>query len=140
MSDKRKSRAGQRQYPQFPLHFLASALACAALTAAFLALFAKAMASTQIPLELIAPMSTAACCLALLPSGILFAFLRGEKGLLNGLLLATVFLAVLWGAALAQGQAAFTYFAALKSLVLLACGAVGGYVGVLLREKRRRIH
>ena len=137
---KRNNRAGQREASRFPVQLLASVLLGTALTVLLLAAFSKMLCTMDIPLNLILPISTLAACLAVLPAGMLFAFLRGEKGLVNGMILGAVFLGAIWAAALAQGQAEFSTPAALKSLVLLVSGAVGGYSGVLLKEKRRRIH
>lgn len=46
----------------------------------------------------------------------------------------------LWIAALAQGQTEFTSLSAVKGVAMMSAGAIGGYLGIALRERRRRIH
>lgn len=89
--------------------------------------------------QLLPPVSTAALSLAVFLAGLMFAMLRKEKGLLYGLSVGLVFYAILWGAALAHGQTEFSGLAAIKGVALLCSGAVGGSLGILLQERRRRI-
>ena len=89
--------------------------------------------------QLLAPVSTAAFSLAVLWAGFLFAILRKEKGLLYGLLIGLVFYAILWIGALAQGQTEFSALSAIKGAALLCSGAIGGSLGILAQERRRRI-
>ena len=77
---------------------------------------------------------------AMLPAGLVFATLHGEKGMLYGLLMGAMFFVALWIAALAQGQTEFTSLSAVKGVAMMSAGAIGGYLGIALRERRRRIH
>lgn len=121
------------------LHLAAGAM-CGLLAAALLfSALAMLCCHIDIPPQALLPVSTAAISLAMLPAGLVFAMLRGERGLLYGLLMGTAFFAVLWIAALAQGQMEFTALAGIKGTAILCAGAIGGYLGVMLKERRRRI-
>lgn len=94
----------------------------------------------DIPPHLLLPLSTVAVSFAMLPAGLVFAALHGEKGMLYGLLMGAMFFVALWIAALAQGQTEFTSLSAVKGVAMMSAGAIGGYLGIALRERRRRIH
>ena len=89
--------------------------------------------------QLLSPISTAALSLAVLLAGLFLAALRKEKGLLYGLLIGIIFYAILWIAALARGQIEFSSLSVIKGTALLCSGAIGGSLGILMRERRRRI-
>jgi putative membrane protein (TIGR04086 family) len=111
----------------------------AALAALFLVGGAWLLCRTGMALAYIDPLATTAAGAAVLGAAMLFGYLQRKKGLLNGVLLAAVLLAAVWGVSLAQGQAALSSQVSVKACVLLAAGAVGGYVGALLRARKRRI-
>lgn len=110
------------------------------LLAALLCLFAKVLSKADVPLQFIPPIATFSCCGAAFLAALLFAQLHKEKGLLFGLIFGAILFAVLWIIALAQGETVFSSFAALKCASMLLAGALGGFVGTLLMEKRRKIH
>lgn len=90
--------------------------------------------------QLLSPISTAALSIAVLVAGFFFATLRKEKGLLYGLLIGLIFYVILWIAALAHGQTAFSSLSVIKGAALLCSGAFGGSLGILMQDRRRRIH
>lgn len=139
MTKQKKRSTSQKEGTHFLAHFIVSMIVGIILLVVLLAVLAKVICNIDVPLHLMIPIATIALCIAVLPASILFAYLRGEKGLLNGAILSLVFLVVIWGIALMKGQIEFSTLAALKSLVLLTSGAAGGYSGVLLRERKRRI-
>ena len=103
-------------------------------------LVAAVCCKVDIPPHLLLPLSTVAVSFAMLPAGLVFAALHGEKGMLYGLLMGAMFFVALWIAALAQGQTEFTSLSAVKGVAMMSAGAIGGYLGIALRERRRRIH
>lgn len=122
-------------------HTGAAALCCMALLCALTAAFAQLACRLELPLYLLTPLSTAALCLAVLPSAMLLAWLQGKNGLLCGTLFALGVFFLLWGAAaVRQGQGALGELGALKALALAAAGALGGYAGISARERGKRPH
>ena len=89
---------------------------------------------------MVSGLASVAVSFAMLPAGLVFAALHGEKGMLYGLLMGAMFFVALWIAALAQGQTEFTSLSAVKGVAMMSAGAIGGYLGIALRERRRRIH
>lgn len=89
--------------------------------------------------QLLSPISTAALSSAVLLSGLIFATLRKEKGMLYGLLIGLFFYATLWIAALAHGQTEFSSLSVIKGAALLCSGAVGGSLGILRQDRKRWI-
>lgn len=89
--------------------------------------------------QLLSPIATAALSLAVLLAGHIFATLRKEKGLLHGLCIGIAFYVILWIAALAQGQTEFSALSVIKGAALLCSGAVGGSLGIISQDRRRRV-
>lgn len=137
MQKKPKLKAGQES--RFVPHMLASAACGIVLTGAFLAAFAKVLCQVEVPVHLVQPFAITAVCLAVLLTSLLFSYLERQMGVVNGLGVAGVAAFVVLSASLVQEGAHFSMDAAWKVVALLASGAVGGYCGMLLREKRRKI-
>ncbi len=89
--------------------------------------------------QLLSPIATVALSIAVLFAGLILAALHQKKGLLCGLLIGTVFYAILWIAALTRGQTEFSALSAIKGAALLCSGAVGGLFGIVLQDRRRRV-
>lgn len=136
---KRKLGA-DRGVPRFAAHVLAGATSGLAAAFILFGLIAAVCCKVDIPPHLLLPISTVAVSLAMLPAGLVFSALRGEKGMLYGLLMGMLFFVVLWVAALVQGQSEFTSLSAVKGVAMMSAGAIGGYLGIALRERNRRIH
>lgn len=120
-------------------HMLASAACGIVLTGALLAAFAKVLCQVDVPVHLVQPFAIAAICVSVLLTALLFSYLERQLGVVNGLGVAGVAAFVVLAASLAQEGANFSMDAAWKLVAILASGAVGGYCGMLLREKRRKI-
>ena len=92
----------------------------------------------DLPIALLSPLSTAATCVAVLAAGILLAFLLRRKGMISGFFLGLVFFLIILIAALIQGKDSFSALAFVKLIALCTTGGIGGYLGILLSEKKRR--
>ena len=126
--------------PRLAAHALAGMVSGLASAFILFGLVAAVCCKVDIPPHLLLPLSTVAVSFAMLPAGLVFAALHGEKGMLYGLLMGAMFFVALWIAALAQGQTEFTSLSAVKGVAMMSAGAIGGYLGIALRERRRRIH
>ena len=136
---KRKMSA-ERGAPRLAAHALAGMVSGLASAFILFGLVAAVCCKVDIPPHLLLPLSTVAVSFAMLPAGLVFAAMHGEKGMLYGLLMGAMFFVALWIAALAQGQTEFTSLSAVKGVAMMSAGAIGGYLGIALRERRRRIH
>ena len=139
MQKRKMTTAGQNR-SQFAAHILASLLCGTAAAAGLLCILAQVCCQVDIPSSMLVFVTTIAISLAMLPAGAALSMLRKEKGMLGGLLIGLVFFAVLWVIALAKGQADFSMLSAIKGVAMMASGAIGGYLGIRLRERRKRIH
>ena len=133
---KRKMSA-ERGAPRLAAHALAGMVSGLASAFILFGLVAAVCCKVDIPPHLLLPLSTVAVSFAMLPAGLVFAALHGEKGMLYGLLMGAMFFVALWIAALAQGQTEFTSLSAVKGVAMMSAGAIGGYLGIALRERRR---
>lgn len=122
------------------LHAAAGIASGAAVAAVLFSAMAALCCKIDCAPQLFAPVSTVLICLSLLAAGLVVSYLHGEKGLLCGLLLGLFCFAVLWIVALMQGQKEFTVLAAIKGAALLASGSMGGCLGAVAKDKKRRIH
>lgn len=120
-------------------HAVLAAVCCVGLLIALLAGTAQLACQLELPLHTLLPLSTAVCCLAVLPSSLLLAWLEGKRGLLCGALFGLGMFALLWIGALAMGQGQPTGLAILKGVAMTASGALGGYLGILLRSEQKRL-
>lgn len=137
---KKRKTSVERGVSRFAVHALAGMMSGLASAFVLFGLIAAVCCKVDIPPHLLLPISTVAISLALLPAGLVFAALHGEKGILYGLLMGAVFFVVLWIAALAHGQTEFTSLSVIKCVAMVSAGSIGGYLGIALRERRRRIH
>lgn len=138
---KQKAAIRTRQRETWALlrEIAVACLCCAALLGGLLAGLAALACRVDLPLHLMAPLAAGAACLAVMPSALLLAWLRGQNGMLSGLLFALGCFLLLWLIAILQGQVPLTKLAVLKALAMLCAGAMGGYLGISLREKNKLI-
>lgn len=120
-------------------HVLTAGVCCVVLMGGMLAAMAQLVCKMELPLHILMPLATAACCLAVLPSSMLLSFLEGKRGLLSGAIFGFGVYLLLWVISIAQGQAQLSTLAALKGLAMLTSGAVGGYLGVMVRAQRKKL-
>lgn len=107
-----------------------------AAAAIVLALFALLIVGRRLPQTVLMPFSTAAICAGCCTGGWLMARTRGENGLLCGAAIAAVFAVLLCIWAWGNGCRSVESEMIIRWLLLLACGCVGGYTGMLRAEKR----
>ena len=116
---KRKMSA-ERGAPRLAAHALAGMVSGLASAFILFGLVAAVCCKVDIPPHLLLPLSTVAVSFAMLPAGLVFAALHGEKGMLYGLLMGAMFFVALWIAALAQGQTEFTSLSAVKGVATVS--------------------
>lgn len=88
---KRKMSA-ERGAPRLAAHALAGMVSGLASAFILFGLVAAVCCKVDIPPHLLLPLSTVAVSFAMLPAGLVFAALHGEKGMLYGLLMGAMFL------------------------------------------------
>lgn len=116
-------------------------LVCGLLTALLLfSILASILCKIDVPAPMLTLLATVAAALSTIPASLVFAFLYGERGMLYGLLIGALFFIAVVAAAWIQGQTAFTALSAIKAIAMLISGAIGGLLGISVREKRRRVH
>ncbi len=136
-----KQKIRGRQTSRLGVHIGISTLLLGVLLCAFFAAFSVALCKVDVPVNYITPLSTTGICAAVLLSALVLAMLEGQSGLLLGAMLgAGCELLLLAAAAFAGSEASFSLLTLYKALALLAFGAAGGYLGILVHERRRRLH
>ena len=110
------------------------------LTLVQFALVSSVMCRVDVSPNLLGPLSTIMVCISALAAGTALAFSIGSKGMLLGFAEGAVFYLILMAAAFLQGNFDFTNMAFVKLVAMCAAGAVGGYLGVGLAERKRRKH
>ena len=96
------------------------------------------MCTTDLAPALLIPLTTVLICFALLIASLfLSAIFKG--GILAGDSLASVLILLLSLLSFLLYQSSFTSLWATKTLAFLASGTLGGYLGSVLRERRRKI-
>ncbi len=136
---QKKKKNAQNDLCRFAAQLAAASLSGMGAAALLLSGFAVLCCKVDFAPQTLSFIPTGAVVLAVLFAGFVLALLRREKGLLYGLLMGAAFYVFLWIAALAQGQTEFSALAAIKGAALLCSGAIGGFLGILLQERRRRI-
>ena len=120
--------------------YILVALACeVVLLTIFLCAFASVLCKVDVPLHLLQPFSTALCCLAVFFGSMVFSRLYGKYGLFFGAIFGIFLFLILWCISGIQGETIFTTYAGIKCISLMISGAIGGYLGVALYEKKRKI-
>lgn len=129
MSVKRNIPAGSVVLPAaVGMGILAAAL-CFAGTA-------QLMVIKELPVSAAPLLATVPVCAGSFVGGAFAAFLKRERGLLNGLLQGTVFAAVLMLISLSSGGTLSPLQGA-RIAAAVVCGGIGGFGGMKLREKPR---
>ena len=139
MPSKRKRTNPSEQKSQIIrgiLPFVFSLVLTVGLSGGLCAIAANAMCTTDLAPALLIPLTTVLICIALLIAS-LSAIFKG--GILAGTLLASVLILLLSLLSFLLYQSSFTSLWATKTLAFLASGALGGYLGSVLRERRRKI-
>lgn len=100
--------------------------------------FSWVFSKADLPLYAAVPMATAAICIGTAGAAMLLSRLQQKNGLLLGLCTGVFFFAAYALAALLGGQREFTGFAAIKLASILLSGCLGGYLGLLCAEQKKR--
>lgn len=141
MPSKRKRTNPSEQKSQIIrgiLPFVFSLVLTVGLSGGLCAIAANAMCTTDLAPALLIPLTTVLICIALLIASLfLSAIFKG--GILAGTLFASVLILLLSLLSFLLYQSSFTSLWATKTLAFLASGALGGYLGSVLRERRRKI-
>lgn len=117
---------------------LSSLLAGIVLCVLALLFFSWVFSKADLPLYAAVPMATAAICIGTAGAAMLLSRLQQKNGLLLGLCTGIFFFAAYALAALLNGQREFTGFAAIKLASILLSGCLGGYLGLLLAQQKKR--
>lgn len=104
-------------------------------TTLLLILMAVGMALKDIPQGIVTPLATAAAAIGSFIGGLTAARIAKRQGLLIGALCGALLYALIWltGVGHVGDMQASSIF--IKWAILIACGAVGGIVGVNLRRR-----
>lgn len=92
---------------------------------------------TQLPAWSAIPMATCAVCLGCVVCGLALARGFRRNGLFCGLCTGVAFFLLYLAAALLNGQFDFTAMAGIKLVCYIFSGCLGGYLGILLTERKR---
>lgn len=91
---------------------------------------------TQLPLWAAVPMATCAVCIGCFVCGLALARSFKKNGLFCGLCTGVAFYLLYLAAALLNGQLDFTAMAGIKLVCYILSGCFGGYLGILLCERK----
>lgn len=101
-----------------------------------LLLFSWAFTKTDIPFWAAVPLATAAVCVGCFISGSIVAKRIGKNGLFCGLCTGAFFFLLYFVAAMINGQFEFTAVGSIKLVSCILSGSLGGYLGIVMKEKR----
>lgn len=118
--------------------FLFSLFLAAAFAGGLCVALAKFMCQKDLNPALLVPITTVLCCMSVLLASMLLALLN-KGGLLSGMALALVFFLGISAISVYGTQSSFTSLWATKGLAFLAAGALGGYLGAWILERRKKI-
>lgn len=91
---------------------------------------------TELPLYAASPIAMSAISIATAVSGMVLAGLQKKNGLLLGASCGLFFLLAFTAAAILMGAKTFSAFSAIKLVCLMTSGALGGYLGMALSERK----
>ena len=135
---KRNHVANESGAPKWILLFLFSAFLAVGITVGLLAILANAMSKTDLQPSLFIPLTTALFGAAILLASIFLSVFSKGKAWLGIALAFFLFLALSAWSFFAY-QNAFTQLWVTKAVAFLTSGALGGYLGTLIRERPRKI-
>lgn len=116
---------------------LAAGIAGIGVTFLILLLCSWLYTKTQLPAWSAIPMATCAVCLGCFLCGLILARSFKKNGLFCGLCTGIAFFLIYLAAALLNGQFDFTAMAGIKLVCYILAGCFGGYLGILLAERKR---
>lgn len=140
MQKRKKNYALSKNKPHLWGHIAAGAAVGLAAASLLFAAAAFVMCKVDIPPQMHTAISTTLVSLAIVPAALVIAFLEGERGMLCGLLTGFGFFAVIWVVAFWGMQSEITTITGIKGMAMLLAGTVGGLIGMMLKERRRKIH
>ncbi len=88
--------------------------------------------------SIITPLATTSMAIATFASGLIFSGLFGKNGLVVGAIIGAGTFTLVFVIALIYGLSAFTGTGVVKFMLLTLSGALGGYAGIILKEKQTR--
>ena len=130
-------KAGQSTGAESLKKILIAGVTGTAVTFLVLLLCSWLYTKTQLPAWSAVPMATCAVCLGCFVCGMILARSFKKNGLFCGLCTGTVFYLIYLAAALLNGQLDFTAMAGIKLVCYILAGFFGGYLGILLAERKR---
>jgi len=129
----KKGRGGRKNTQEHSYWVKSSTAACLlgmAVTAVMLFLFGAALATWDLPLAIIGPMSVLAVLGGCFFSGFLSAKLMNQHGMMWGALCGSVLFVCLLSAYLVSGQPCFPLPLLTKGAMMITTGMIGGIFGV----------
>lgn len=105
------------------------------ITFLLLVLFSWLFIKTAAPFWAAVPLSTAAVCVGCFTAGSITAKRVGKNGLFCGLCMGAFFFLLYFAAALINDQLEFTAVGSIKLVSCILSGSLGGYLGILMKEK-----
>ncbi len=131
-----KSRYSQNDNLLIPI--AVSVVGSSVILLAMLALCSFVALSIDISPSYITPLATLSISVATFASSAIFSGLLGKNGLVIGAIIGLITFALLFIIALLYELPSFTGTGAIKLLLLILSGAVGGYIGIILRDGMSR--
>ncbi len=136
----KKTAAIKKQERSFVPALILAFLTAVGLTLVQFALVSSVMCRVDVAPSMLGPLSTVMVCISALASGMALAFCIGSKGMLLGFAGGAVLYLILMAAAFLREDFELSSMAFIKLIAMCAAGAVGGYLGVSLAERRWRKH
>ncbi len=95
--------------------------------------------SVDLAPSVITPLATTSMAIATFVSAVIFSGLFGKNGLLIGAAIGAGTFALIFVIALIYGLTSFTGTGVVKFILLTLSGAIGGYCGIMLKERMARL-
>lgn len=118
--------------------FIPSAISCIVSLLVLTCICAAVLCRTDIPHSALGWIMTGVCAASCFIGGMVQSSVTGEKGLAGGAIIGLVMFVFLWAVGMIGGQIEFSLYAVIRMLIFVVAGAIGGYLGILRHEKKRR--
>ncbi|MEG0166740.1 MAG: TIGR04086 family membrane protein [Ruthenibacterium sp.] len=142
---KNSKNRNQRQSPlktksHLGIHILICFICGVFCMAILLCLLAELLCKIDVPQRYLSPLTSVVLCISTLAAALIFARMQGKAGLLSGALWGVGFYVLLLLIAWTQNAVMLQEASFLRLGSMVIAGGLGGYLGMLLQEKKRKIH
>ena len=139
LSKLKKKGAPVGAQSKAPFYWMASAGAGLLTLTILFSILSFILTVIDLPLYVIMPLSTISVCIASGIAGLCYAYFAKRNGMITGFCIGLAVSILLVILALIRGSSDLSQLAGIKVVSICASGAIGGYMGISLSERRRKL-